>query len=620
MAYKTSLGGEEARIVEAYNRGELEEVDADNQLKRLLRLGQRTTPSIEGYRASGEAVARATWQRTGNRKKVLRERSAEHGKRAKASKYGQAAGKRNQYSSILAKSVTAQRKNQKGKAPGSDAEYEERLATPGSAARFALAGQGPDNGLNRRRHLTSLTKVQSRDFLTALGYDVKTPRALQRAEKSYINRGKRGVAAFNNNAESKGLNKPYGPEVQSVDWLRGRPGSTPGGAPGGAPGAPGGAAGDPASGNLDAADGNLGIPGGPVEPGEGLSAEDEAAAATARIFDPLELLETADVSQALARRGSRLRQLTTRQKGMNAFMEGLSKDREESNTATLKQQMEANARREGVAGRRESQAMAGATSALAQQGIISSDLRASLDASSRLGGKETRQRQQMIEDKNISEQRRELIGLQAQRGQFEFDTRTSIRDRNDALKQQTFQNTIATNAQNLARDQLGLQQQQVDFAEGQATAGPSEEDKLSRGILQATLTNKQIANEREYIAWMSEASGANAEEVLGTFERVGTTSGAIYKGAIEEVGRLEGFLEGNQEGGVAGMDPHDLAKKLANTIDNFLQAQNLGLSDPIVRGVRNALLRGRFEEWFLRDAGFQVSNMGEIIPPSDDNE
>ena len=583
-------------IVDMYNETSIDKDQADKLLE------MRSRPSIGTFQSGGHALGDPAWQNKKNKK----------------SKYGQSGR-----SGGIAKSAGVERAD-----TARESFVKTSWSKPGFSARGALsgvgAGQGGGAGLNRRRHMKGLTRDQSRSFLRDLGYNVDTERARRQAQLSYISRGKKGKLAFNKRAGETGLNSLENEGIQSADWRqRGRTGtirgSTPGGAPG-APGAPGGAAGDPASGNLDAADGNLGIPGGPVEPGEGLSAEDEAAAATARIFDPLELLETADVSQALARRGSRLRQLTTRQKGMNAFMERTSQAREASNTATLNRQMEANARREGVAGRRESQAMAGATSALAQQGIISSDLRASLDASSRLGGKETRQRQQMIEDKNISEQRRELIGLQAQRGQFEFDTRTSIRDRNDALKQQTFQNTIATNAQNLARDQLGLQQQQVDFAEGQATAGPSEEDKLSLGILQATLTNKQISNEREYIAWMSEASGANAEEVMGTFERVGTTSGAIYKGAIEEVGRLEGFLEGNQEGGVAGMDPHDLAKKLANTIDNFLQAQNLGLSDPIVRGVRNALLRGRFEEWFLRDAGFQVSNMGEIIPPSDDNE
>lgn len=348
-----------------------------------------------------------------------------------------------------------------------------------------------------------------------------------------------------------------------------------------------------------------------------MTLEQEAAAATARIFDPLELLETADVSQAYTRRGSRLRQLTKRQKGMNAFMEGLRKDRGESHAATLNRQMEANARREGAAGRRESQAMAGATSALAQQGIISSDLRDSLDVSSRLAGKETRQRQQMLEDQNIQAQRRELIELQAQRGQFEFDTTASLRDRRDAAAQQKFQNELAVDTHNLARDHFGLAERQVEFAEGQATAGPTEEDTAKLNILQETLTGKQIANQREYIAWMSEASGENPEAVADTFQKAGTTSTAVYEGAIDAFNRLEGFLA-QQQGGVEGMDPHALAIKLGNTLDTYLQGLKLGLSDPIVQSVRNAILRGRLEEWFLTDAGFSVSNTGEIIPPPED--
>ena len=441
--------------------------------------------------------------------------------------------------------------------------------TPGSVARSKTA---TTDRKARRRKLDELrlgprteANYASRvKFLRAQGLDVDFDRTnLQLAERMWVNYGVTRLQSQNKRLRRKG-------DAVGVDHMPlGKLGDVTGDTPGKAV-ASASATGLDGTVTAMPSDTSTDIPGGYDESADGGTFDAElpyvgqnikpAAMSekfAAGIYDSQEITANEQIQSALSRRTNRRRQTKKGGKASRKFLEGVGV----LNAAADQAAIEGLAESGGEPGSRESNAAATARASLEGRAGTSRGLQSGLETFMRLNNKNTLRQVTGREDANIQGTRDTLSGIQNARAMFQADKQMELLGLRNAGRQQNFQNEIAADVQNVARERLGLSKAEFNFtttprpptAAEQAAAQISENDLTKSNIETRQLEesyNKSQGTSWPDADWAAITSDINTEisNMVDTLKYEAEQAGEAVDGvdlASRLLTRITATLRGN---------------------------------------------------------------------------
>ena len=281
----------------------------------------------------------------------------------------------------------------------------------------------------------------------------------------------------------------------------------------------------------------------------------------AGIYDSQEITANEQIRSALSRRTNRRRQTKKGGKASREFLEGVGV----LNAAADQAAIEGLAESGGEPGSRESNAAATARASLEGRAGTSRGLQAGLETFMRLNNKNTLRQVTGREDANIQGTRDTLSGIQNARAMFQADKQMELLGLRNAGRQQNFQNEIAADVQNVARERLGLSKAEFNFTT--TPRPPTAAEKAAAQISENDLTKSNIETRQleESYAMSRGTSWPDADWA------------AITSDINTEISNMVDTVKYEAELADEAMDGVDLASRLLTRITATLRG-NLGPS------------------------------------------